>query len=95
MEPTIRATIRGDIGGDHQRIGRVETRHDRIRFKHALLPIWISAYRHRDRVYRFPINGRTGEVQGERPWSFVKIALAILGAAASIGAIASIVARAR
>jgi hypothetical protein len=30
------------------------------------------------------VNARTGEVQGERPWSFWKILLAILGTAAVI-----------
>ena len=34
---------------------------------------------------RFLVNGRTGEVQGERPWSAVKIALAILAGLAAVG----------
>jgi hypothetical protein len=33
------------------------------------------------------INARTGEVSGERPWSWIKITLAILAAAAIIGVI--------
>ncbi len=78
MEPVIDATIRQDIGGDTQRILSKRTRYDDITFKHLLLPVWISAYRYRDRVYRFMINARTGEVQGERPWSWVKITLAVL-----------------
>ena len=75
MDSTIRSSICADIGGDHQRIHSVKTRHDNITFKHILLPIWISAYRYRNKVYRFVINGRTGEVQGERPWSKVKVFL--------------------
>lgn len=74
MEPVIRATVRADIGGDEQQIDALRTRHDDISFKHILLPIWMNAYRYRGRVYRFLINGRTGEVQGERPWSAWKIA---------------------
>jgi hypothetical protein len=38
----------------------------------------MSAFRFRDRTYRFVVNGRTGEVQGERPYSSWKIAFAIL-----------------
>ena len=38
---------------------------------------------------------RGGEVQGERPWSFWKIALTALGAAIAIGAIAWIIAQAQ
>lgn len=78
MEPAIHATIRRDIGGDHQRISSTQSRYDNITFKHILLPVWISAYRYRGDVYRFLVNARTGEVQGERPWSWIKIALAII-----------------
>jgi LSD1 subclass zinc finger protein len=87
MDTRIREAIRHDIGGDHQRINAVNTAYSDISFKHILLPIWISAYRFQDKVFRFMINGRTGEVQGERPWSWVKIALAILGAAALVTAL--------
>ena len=34
------------------------------------------------------VNAATGEVQGERPWSIVKIMLAVLTAAAIVGGIA-------
>ena len=88
MERTIRATIRAEIGGDHQQILSLRTRHEDVTFKHVLLPIWISAYRFRDRTFRFLVNARTGEVQGERPWSWLKIALvglaAILAAAGAV-----------
>jgi len=33
----------------------------------------------RSKTYRFVVNGRTGEVQGERPWSWIKIVGVILG----------------
>ena len=79
MDLTIRQLIRQDIGGDEQRILHKDTRYDDITFKHILLPIWISSYRYRGKVYRFMVNGQTGEVQGERPWSKIKIAAAILG----------------
>ncbi|MBN2446800.1 MAG: hypothetical protein JXO22_08740, partial [Phycisphaerae bacterium] len=85
MEEQIRATVRGDIGGDEQRIHSINTQWDAVTFKHILLPIWISAYRFKDRTYRFLVNGRTGEVQGERPWSWIKILLTILVAIIVIG----------
>lgn len=78
MSDEIRSTICQDIGGDHQRINTVQTTYNDITFKHILLPIWISAYRYNEKVYRFMINGRTGEVQGERPYSTVKIVLTVL-----------------
>ncbi len=85
MEPAIAGTVRSDIGGDHQRIGTTDIHHHDITFKHLLLPVWISAYRYQQRVYRFLINARTGEVQGERPWSGWKIAALVVGIALAIG----------
>ena len=87
MERTIRATVEQDIGGDHQVINSLDIRHTDITFKHVLLPVWISAYRFKERVFRFLVNARTGEVQGERPWSWIKITLAALAALAVIGAV--------
>lgn len=78
MDAAIRDAVKDDIGGDHQQINTVRTQFDGITFKHILLPIWISAYKYGGKSYRFVINGATGEVQGERPWSLVKIALTIL-----------------
>ena len=92
MDGDIRGHVRRDIGGDEQQIHSVRTQHDNVTFKHILLPIWISTYRYKNKPYRFLINGRTGEVQGERPWSFAKIILAVLGVVAAVGAVMAIVA---
>ncbi len=67
MEPTIESSICSDIGGDHQQIDGKKTQYDNVTFKHILLPVYVSAYRYRDKVFRFLVNARTGEVQGERP----------------------------
>lgn len=73
MDEAIRSSVNRDIGGDHQRIHSVRTQYDGVTFKHILLPVWLSAYRFKDKAYRFLVNARTGEVQGERPWSAWKI----------------------
>lgn len=78
MYDDICLTIRDNIGGDHQKIDNVNTIYNDITFKHILLPVWISAYRFRNKIFRFMVNARTAEVQGERPYSKIKIALAIL-----------------
>jgi predicted RNA-binding Zn-ribbon protein involved in translation (DUF1610 family) len=80
MQPAIDQSIRYDIGGDTQQILTKSSDYDDVTYKHVLLPLWISAYRYGDDVYRFMVNARTGEVQGERPWSWIKIALAVLAA---------------
>jgi DNA-directed RNA polymerase subunit RPC12/RpoP len=88
MAGTIHATICRDIGGDLQQVSSVSTQYDNVTFKHILLPVWISAYRYGHKVYRFLVNARTGEVQGERPWSWVKITLAIFASLPFIAGIA-------
>jgi len=86
MRPRIDQLIRRDIGGDEQRILTRDTVYNDITFKHLLLPAYVSAYKFKDKLYRFMVNARTGEVQGERPYSWIKITLAILGAIA-VGAV--------
>jgi len=43
----------------------------------VLLPVWIMAYRYRDEVFRFLINGQVGLATGSAPVSRLKIAAAI------------------
>ena len=78
MDRVIERDIKFDIGGDRQRIHHVDTDVSDVTFKHILLPVWLAAYRYRGKSYRFVVNGRTGAVQGERPWSRWKIAIAVL-----------------
>lgn len=82
MDAVIARDVRFDIGGDRQRIHDIDTALRGVTFKHVLLPVWLAAYKYRGRTYRFVVNARTGRVQGERPWSAWKIAVA-----AGIGAL--------
>ena len=77
MQDLIDDGIRQQIGGDDQRIDKMHIVHNDISFKHILLPIWISAYQYKKNTYHFIINGRNGDVQGQRPYSAIKIAFAI------------------
>lgn len=77
MLDTIRGDVRRDIGGDEQRIDTLDVDYAEERFKHILLPIWMAAYRYKGKSYRFIVNGQSGRVQGERPYSAWKIAFAV------------------
>lgn len=88
MDRVILRDVKMDIGGDRQRVHRIDTDVSDVTFKHILLPVWIAAYRYRGKAYRFCVNGRTGAVSGERPWSAWKIAITLILAlllAAGIG----------
>jgi DNA-directed RNA polymerase subunit RPC12/RpoP len=78
----IRAALEGDvrarIGGDEQRIDGMDVRHTAVTFKHLLLPVWMTAYRYHGQPYNVYVNATTGEVQGERPYSWIKITLAVV-----------------
>ena len=78
MADVIRSDIRRDIGGDEQRIDGINTDWSNETFKHILLPVWMAAYKYNGKSYRFLVNGQTGEVQGERPWSIWKIAFTVI-----------------
>ncbi len=77
MDRVITRDVKFDIGGDRQRIHDIDTTVRDVTFKHILLPVWLAAYKYRGETYRFVVNGRTGRVQGERPWSAWKIAFAV------------------
>ena len=87
MDGGIREMCRQDIGGDHQRLDSVETQHVGVTFKHVLLPVWLTNYRYRDRSYRVLINGLTGEVTGDRPYSVWKILALVLVLVALVAAL--------
>ncbi len=78
MAQVIASDVRRAIGGDQQRIDQLDSDFSAETFKHILLPIWTAAYRYNGKSYRFVVNGQSGRVMGERPWSIWKITGAIL-----------------
>jgi predicted RNA-binding Zn-ribbon protein involved in translation (DUF1610 family) len=70
-----------EVPGDTHRDLRVWTQHGDVTWKHVLLPLWIAAYRFRNKKWLFLVNGQTGRVAGRAPLSWVKIAIAgVVGA---------------
>lgn len=48
----------------------------------VLLPVWILTYRYHEHLYRFLLNGQTGEIKGTGPLSWGRIALVVGGVVA-------------
>jgi len=92
MEQRLIRDIKFDIGGDAQKIDHMDARYSDITFKHVLLPIWLASYRWNNKPYRVVVNGRTGQVSGERPYSIWKIAVAVIIALAVAGSIGYVIA---
>lgn len=76
MEAEIELTVRSDIGGDQQRISQLSTAWHSLSYKYVLLPIWLLTVIYQGQAFQVFINGITGEVQGDRPYSKIKIAFA-------------------
>lgn len=85
IEASIASSCKRQLGGDTQRFFRVSTAHSGITFKSILLPAWHSAYRYKGKIYQVVVNGQNGHVTAERPYSWIKITLAILVVVALIG----------
>ena len=78
MDRVILRDVKFDIGGDRQRVHNVDTTVRDVTFKHILLPVWLAAYKYRGKTFRFVVNGQNGKVRGERPWSAIKITIAVI-----------------
>ncbi|MEZ5666780.1 MAG: primosomal protein N' (replication factor Y) - superfamily II helicase [Alphaproteobacteria bacterium] len=87
MQATITDWIRRDIGGQRQRIHWSRTNYSNQTFKHILVPVWITHYRFERKTFRLSVNGRTGKVYGQRPFSLVKL---IAGTAALLAALSAV-----
>ena len=78
IAPAIEHEVRSDIGGDVQTISSLATDYSEVTFKHLLLPVYAGAYRYNGKVFQIVVNGRTGEIQGQRPYSVWKIGLLVV-----------------
>jgi len=78
MRAKIRDWIKADIGGDQQIITSSNTTFSDETFKHVLLPVWITHYKLEGKRYRMSVNGQTGKVYGQRPFSTRKLLLGAL-----------------
>jgi len=82
-----------DVPGDTHRALSVNNTFSNVTWRHILLPLWIAAYRYKEKVYRFLVNGQTGEVVGKAPWSWIKLTILFLVLAVVVGAIVFLVNR--
>ena len=77
MDHNLRNMCSAQLGGDTQRNLHVSSHKSGQSFKHVVLPLWICSYNYKNKVYRFSINGQTGKVYGQKPTSWLKIAILV------------------
>jgi hypothetical protein len=78
IEQRVRLACANEVPGDTHRNLQVDTAFSNMTYKHVLFPVWIASYRYRGKVYHFLINGQTGEVQGQAPISWIRVALVVI-----------------
>jgi DNA-directed RNA polymerase subunit RPC12/RpoP len=92
MDGYLSHDVEADIGGDRQRVHSTNFEYSEITYKHVLLPVWMSTFLYQNKKYQVIVNGQTGAVIGDRPYSQGKIAISVgLGTLAVIGCLALIV----
>lgn len=78
MNEKLRAICGRAVPGDTYRNLQVDAAFSDQTFKHILAPVWLMTYVYGTRSYQVIINGVTGTLAGSRPWSWIKIALAVV-----------------
>jgi hypothetical protein len=66
------------VPGDTHRSLNVRTQLSQTTYKHVLLPVFLANYRYNTKLYHFMVNGQTGEVQGQAPIDWVKVAIVVV-----------------
>lgn len=78
MERTVELLCARDVPGDTHRNLSVDARYSDRTFKHILVPVWVVSYTYGKRTFQIFVNGYTGALTGERPYSAMKIFLLVL-----------------
>ena len=78
MDAILRERCIRQIPGDTWRNLRVQRQYRGRTFKHVLVPVWLVGYTYGRTTYQIVANGYTGQIAGERPYSWIKITLAVM-----------------
>lgn len=59
---------------------KLSVSHSAITYKYLILPIWLSSFTYKGKLYRFAVNGQSGKVGGDAPISAIRVAIAAIAA---------------
>ena len=82
LEANIEDEVRSKYRADHVRISQVHTVYSAVTYKYLLLPVWLSTYKYKGKVYHFMVNGQSGKAGGQIPVSPLRVAIAVVLVAA-------------
>jgi len=78
MTGQLRGMSAAQVPGDTYRNLQIHPSFSGQTFKHILVPIWLLTYDFKAKPYQVVVNGYTGQMAGDYPKSFWKIALLVL-----------------
>lgn len=78
LSKAITRKIEQEKNADHVRNLQITTGYREVTYKYLLLPVWLSSYQYKDKVYQFMVNGQTGKVAGKTPISIPKVIITVL-----------------
>lgn len=78
LKGLIESKIKDEHHADSTKDLKMTTTYQNITYKYLMLPIWISSFTYKDKVYQFMVNGQTGKVGGHSPISALRVAVAVL-----------------
>jgi len=85
MQAALRRLCAEQVPGDTHRNLDVQAQYSDRRFKHVLMPVWLVSYTYGSRNFQVVANGYTGAIDGERPYSWIKIFFAVVTALIVLG----------
>jgi DNA-directed RNA polymerase subunit RPC12/RpoP len=88
MDADIKSAVLARYHADVVQSLNINTSYNNIKFNYSLLPLWIFAYKFKEKLYRFVVNGRNGKATGKIPLSPAKVSIAL---AVALGIIALLV----
>jgi sarcosine oxidase delta subunit len=68
IEHGIETEVRQRHHADRVDSVRFSTFYNNVTYKYLMLPVWMSFFKFKDKIYHFMVNGQTGRVSG-RKWS--------------------------
>ena len=77
IESDVREEVRRKYNADHVDQVQIETAFRKTTYKYLLLPVWMSAFTYKNKIYRFLVNGQSGKVGGKTPVSGIRVTLTI------------------
>ena len=78
MDAKLRQLCGAAVPGDTHRNLQVQAHYSGQTFKHILVPVWLISYVYHGKSYQVLANGVTGQLAGEHPLSWLKIAAAVV-----------------